>query len=172
MNTKICPGCKKDLAAYMETCPFCGTDMRSVAEILVKPIVPPAVKQTQPSPEQEKPAPQQQSQKQPSPEQKISAPQPQSQAPVNNSGENYPTTPQRPKSTGEIFWGIMGIVCGITIFIVGLVNISLIDSVRFGADFYTEIHEVTAACATGIYGLYVVIGIALVVYYGYKLSKE
>lgn len=141
MNIKICPKCKKGLAADVETCPSCGTDMRSVAEIQAAP--------TKPTENQEQP-----------------------QVSTNNSGGNNPTTPQRPKSTGEIFWGIMGIVCGITIFIVGLVNISLIDSVRFGADFYTEIHEVTAACATGIYGLYVVIGIALVLYYAHKICEN
>lgn len=140
MNKKICPTCKKELAADVETCPSCGTDMRSVAEI---------------------------------PEERIKA-HPQLRELTNNSGANNPIKLQNQGSDGDgkRAWEIIGIVCGIVIFIVGLANINSIYPERFGGDFYTEIHEVTAACAKGIYGLYVVIGIAMVVYYTHKICEK
>ncbi len=161
MNRKICPKCKKELAAGVETCPFCGMDMRSVAEIPVKPITP-AENQQQPNPEQKNSDPQ--------PQQV----QPQSQVSTNNSGKNNPTTTQHQESDGEgrRAWEILGIISGIGIFITGVFNINSIGFERFGGDYYTESYRIIATCAKGIYGLYVVIGIALVLYYAHKICEK
>ncbi len=159
MNEKICPTCKKELAADVETCPSCGTDMRSVAEIPVEPAT--SAENQQPNPEQKKPDSQPQVQSQ-------------SQVSTNNSDENNQTTPhdQETYSEDKRFWEIMGIACGIGIFITGLFNINSIGSERFGVENYTESYQIFVACAKGIYGLYVVIGIALVLYYSHKICEN
>lgn len=66
----------------------------------------------------------------------------------------------------------LGILVGIALIIVGIINVFIIKDLKFGADFYTEIYKVVAICARVLLGLCIAAGIAMIIACGNHARKR
>lgn len=84
--------------------------------------------------------------------------------------DNFNSAPKKTK--GEAGWEVVGIITGVIIIIVGIVNAVNIENVKFGTDYYTYTYSVLATSARALYGLFTISGICLVIHYAHKACKK
>lgn len=90
----------------------------------------------------------------------------------NTISTNFSQRIPREKTEGEKCWIAIGIIVGVILVVVGIANMTAIEDANFGADYYTYSYRILANGVRAFYGLYVIIGICLVIKYGHEACKK
>lgn len=90
---------------------------------------------------------------------------------ANPTGQNQHPQPSKGFFSANQFAGL-AIFTGFVLIVVGIINLVGIKDLRFGADFYSEAYKAIATCARALYGMYIIIGLILILNNGYKICKN